>query len=62
MGIEPVSLAFHSLTDRFFTTVPPGKPFCIAKEIINKMKKQSMGSWAVAVVEGFRKHLESAAD
>ena len=43
MGIEPVSLAFHSLTDRFFTTVPSGKPFCIEKEIINKMKKQSMG-------------------
>ena len=28
-GIEPTSLAFPALADRFFTTMPPGKPHSI---------------------------------
>ena len=28
-GIKPVSLASPELASRFFTTVPPGKPFLI---------------------------------
>ena len=33
-GIEPMPLASPSMAGRFFTTVPPGKPKCLALKLI----------------------------
>ena len=51
-GIEPTSLLSPALAGRFFTVVPPGKPFRLLRdsemklrpEMLSKSKEKSVGS------------------